>query len=43
LFKQETMFAADKMFEVANIAHEIKKEEQEIYRDFIKNTSNFDD
>ena len=30
------------LFEVANIAHEIKKEEQEVYREFLKHISNVD-
>jgi hypothetical protein len=43
IFKKGTLEGAEKMFEFAKIASEIKKEENDVYKDFLKHTSNYED
>jgi len=43
IFKKGTLNAGEWLFEAAKIASEIKKEENDVYWDFLKHTSNYED
>lgn len=43
IFKKGTLEGAEWLFEYAKIASEIKKEENDVYKDFLKHTSSYED